>query len=200
MAKNKLLSLDHIYQLNPKQKRKLTKKQRSEKRNQVFNYFKNKLNSNLPKSEIWFKEYYQYFQDIYDIYNDPIDNYIVDILNKKFMYAIEVDGSWHDREDAKIKDLKKDKKLKQLGFLVIRVKHNDLNSLKIAIYKILARRGVKIFKTKIIKDGVTIFEFDLSDIKFNKATYTPKIKPNYPLTKTVIEPFQPKKTILRKKG
>jgi len=88
-----------------------------------------KLNTNLPKSEIWFDELFK-THPAYSLFlkNQIIGKYIVDVLCTEKKIVIEIDGSYHDREDQIAKDFIKDLKLKKKGYTVIRVKAYDLDS------------------------------------------------------------------------
>lgn len=117
----KILSNASVYK---KRKFKLKKKKNS----RIIRYA-NRLNSNLPLSEIWFdglfKSHYLYtkFRK-----NQIIGNYIVDLLCIDNKIIIEIDGSYHERKDQKIKDWYKDQALKKKGYEVIRVIHNNTES------------------------------------------------------------------------
>ena len=50
----------------------------------------------------------------------PILNYIVDFVCLDLLLIIEVDGITHDTEEAMQKDIERDKKLKEVGFTVLR--------------------------------------------------------------------------------
>ena len=50
----------------------------------------------------------------------PILNYIVDFVCLDLMLVIEVDGISHETEEAYRKDRKRDQKLKEIGFSVLR--------------------------------------------------------------------------------
>jgi len=49
-----------------------------------------------------------------------IENYIVDFFCKDLKLIIEVDGKTHEFEEVKINDLKREARLKELGYFVIR--------------------------------------------------------------------------------
>ncbi|MCF6349369.1 MAG: DUF559 domain-containing protein [Flavobacteriaceae bacterium] len=57
----------------------------------------------------------------YDFHRQkPIDNFILDFFCNELMLAIEVDGYSHELIKVYNKDLKKDKKLNELGITVLR--------------------------------------------------------------------------------
>ena len=86
------------------------------------------LNQNLPKSEIWFHNLYEQYRDKNDLNNHPFHNRIPDVINKKYKYIIEIDGSVHDT----LKQIKVDKKKNDLfiksSYCVFRVKAFDEQS------------------------------------------------------------------------
>ena len=50
----------------------------------------------------------------------PILNYIADFVCLELLLIIEVDGITHDSEEAQLKDIKRDEKLNEIGFTVLR--------------------------------------------------------------------------------
>ena len=54
----------------------------------------------------------------------PIDNYIADFICRKLKLIIEVDGSSHDYK--KDKDRKRDLRLNELGYRVVRISESDV--------------------------------------------------------------------------
>lgn len=100
------------------------------------------LNSDLPKSEIWFLEQLKAHNiNITFAQNFVCNHYIIDFRYQEL--AIEVDGSIHDLEEVKEKDKIKNEDLELLGFQVIRIKAFSEQSLKIAIKKIKAYLKIK---------------------------------------------------------
>jgi very-short-patch-repair endonuclease len=101
------------------------------------------LNNNLPRSEKWFQALYKPHKHIDDKFNEPvISRYIGDVVNKSFMYVIEIDGSIHELEEIRRKDLAKEINLRSHGYHVFRIKHNDLAGFNRALEKILRIREV----------------------------------------------------------
>lgn len=88
------------------------------------------LEKNLSKSETWFRELYKKnsFEDENDRYNQPFKRFIPDVINKRFKYVIEVDGSFHDLPHQKAKDRNKDQLYRTHRFKIFRVKAYDLAS------------------------------------------------------------------------
>ncbi len=56
----------------------------------------------------------------------PVGNYIADFLCKELMLIIEVDGLTHEFEEVAEKDLSREKKLREMGFAVIRFDDNEV--------------------------------------------------------------------------
>lgn len=54
----------------------------------------------------------------------PIDNYIADFICRKIKLIIEIDGSSHDHK--KDQDRKRDLRLNELGYQVVRVSETDV--------------------------------------------------------------------------
>jgi very-short-patch-repair endonuclease len=84
---------------------------RGKERKKRLKEFALKLESNLPKSERWFRKLWETnnFRDAYDRYNHPWCRRIPDLVNHKYRYIIEIDGSYHDLESQKTIDAKKDR-------------------------------------------------------------------------------------------
>jgi very-short-patch-repair endonuclease len=109
--------------------KKPKKKKSGIKRNSRMLRYAKRLNENLPKSELWFDELFK-SHNLYPLFlkNQIIHKYIVDLLCTEKKIVIEIDGSYHDREDQIGKDFIKDMKLKKKGYTVIRVKAYDVAS------------------------------------------------------------------------
>lgn len=62
----------------------------------------------------------------------PVDVYITDFFNKDLKLIIEVDGTSHDSRSAS--DIKRDRKLKKMGYSILRFTNEeiffDLNAVK----------------------------------------------------------------------
>lgn len=143
MSQNRLNSnkLDYMKKSNAiakANKRKLKKKLKAAR----LERFAVKLNKNVPNSERWFRSLYnEHYIHSEDKFNVPIcEKYIGDIVNKQFKYVIEIDGSYHDRSDQKLRDAYKDLAITRSGYLIIRVKAYDRLSYLECISKIKSRR------------------------------------------------------------
>ncbi len=74
----------------------------------------------------------------YDFHRQkPIDNYIADFFCKILMLIIEIDGGSHDFEEVQLNDIKRQKKLEELGFHILRFTEKqvrkDINSVLLSI-------------------------------------------------------------------
>lgn len=104
--------------------------------------FAKKLEKNTPNSELWFRSlYFRHYSTCTDKYNQVFGGCIPDVINKTYKYIIEIDGSVHELESVKKKDIKKTHKYVQLGYKVIRVKAYDYDSYIKAINKLVGIRG-----------------------------------------------------------
>jgi len=56
----------------------------------------------------------------------PIDNFIADFFCKELKLVIETDGYTHQFEETRKKDLKKEQRLHELGFLFIRFRDDEV--------------------------------------------------------------------------
>lgn len=92
---------------------------------------------NVPKSELWFRDLYKVYHHWADEVNQVFAGYIPDIINKFYMYIIEID----ELERVKQKDAKKDKRYKALGYKVIRIKAYDIESFEAGMKVVCAIRG-----------------------------------------------------------
>jgi len=80
------------------------------------------LRNNSTKAEIilWLKLKNSQFYG-YDFHRQkPLDNYIVDFYCSELSLAIEIDGYSHELIAVYIKDIKKEKRLNELGIKILR--------------------------------------------------------------------------------
>ena len=69
----------------------------------------------------------------------PISIYIVDFYCHKLKLVIEIDGSVHDSEEAKLNDEKRQNDLENLNLIVIRFTNNQVkNEIELVIEKIFS--------------------------------------------------------------
>ena len=57
-----------------------------------------------------------------------IDEYIVDFYCNEAKLIVELDGSQHYAEEGILKDEVRDKRLKDLGFIILRISNYDVNT------------------------------------------------------------------------
>lgn len=109
-----------------------------------------KLQSKLPKSEIWAdKKLVQLgIRKQIGISNFPYGNkYIPDFINYKYRYILEIDGNIHTNPAIVRKDREKNEFYKSRGFTIFRVKAFNNRSLCSALTKIGKLRN----DTKMVK-------------------------------------------------
>lgn len=87
------------------------------------------LNDNLPASEKWFHEKFRNTEQnkIMNFKSNQIFRslYICDLISIKYKTIIEIDGSFHELPQQKLKDEIKDRKYLEAKFNIIRVKYED---------------------------------------------------------------------------
>ena len=107
------------------------------------------LESNIPKSEIWFRDLYsKHYQAESDRFNVPLHSrYIPDVTNIVFKYIIEIDGSVHNTPEQQAADKVKDDYYKDKGFTVIRIKAYCEDSYIQAIVKLFDLRHKRRYPT-----------------------------------------------------
>ena len=106
--------------------------------------FASNLNINLPRSEQWFQALYKGYQCSTDLFNVQFhQKYIPDVQNRQFKYIIEIDGSVHNREDIKRKDITKDNWFRSKGYKVFRIEAYNVESFQEVINNIVALREEK---------------------------------------------------------
>ena len=72
----------------------------------------------------------------------PISIYIVDFYCHKLKLVVEIDGSVHDSEEAKLNDDKRQNDLENLNLIVIRFTNNQVkNQIELVIEKISSTIG-----------------------------------------------------------
>lgn len=81
-----------------------------------------RLEQNLPKSEVWFRELYKEYIHEKDEFNSPFAGRIPDLINKEFKYIVEIDGSIHNHSSQIKRDANNMLRYFNEGFKVFRVK------------------------------------------------------------------------------
>jgi very-short-patch-repair endonuclease len=115
------------------------KKRRQKKHGRT--QYGHKLNLFRPKSKLWFEEQLK-INDLRFPFDKNITfgGYIPDFISKFYKVIVEVDGSIHNLENVKKKDLKKEIIYKRYGYEVIRVKAYDNESLNFCLKRLLEIR------------------------------------------------------------
>lgn len=85
-------------------------------------------------------------KNAWDFPNKPKHGLIPDILNRRHRYIIEIDGSWHLKEDSKARDKIKDERFAKRGYAVFRVVAYDRDSF-LACVLAVRRRRVEVDRT-----------------------------------------------------
>jgi len=90
--------------------------------------FAKKLRNNSTKSEIilWLKLKNKQLYNYKFIRQKPIDNYILDFYCPELELGIELDGYSHELVEVFHKDLKKEKRLNELGIAILRFKDEQV--------------------------------------------------------------------------
>lgn len=99
------------------------------------------------KSDLWLKEHFKDLITEEDEFNSPEGKYIPDLINRKYKYIIECDGSIHNEKHIKEIDKKKDEYYFRRGFKVFRIRHKDLASFQVIKNSIF---NIKFGKNKTI--------------------------------------------------
>jgi very-short-patch-repair endonuclease len=105
--------------------------------NKSLNKFASQLRKNMTKSESCLWKYVLSARQMkgYTFNRQrPILNFIADFMCKELMIVIELDGITHHSENAITNDEKKDEKLREIGFSVLRFSDDDvLNHLNMVV-------------------------------------------------------------------
>lgn len=111
------------------------------------------LRNNLPESEKWFWREWEAagMKDPDDKCNEVFARFIPDVVNEKFKYVIEVDGSIHQKKEVKKRDEKKDKAFSSRGFEVFRVEAYDYEQFGMLVDMVEAHRDKFTSRPKVIR-------------------------------------------------
>lgn len=151
-----------------KEKCKKIKGERKDKWNNRLKEMAHELNKNEPASEKWFKDLFDAHYSLkQDFYNKPFKKrYIPDVLNYKFKYIIEIDGSIHNTPEQIEKDKKKDIFYKRAGFIVFRVKAFSNESYINLIKELIKIRGHYSHPKQSFRDYLLTLNIDYSTMGF----------------------------------
>lgn len=101
--------------------------------------FAEEIESKNYKSDLWLKEQLKNCLTKEDEFNSPEGPFIPDLINRKYRYIVECDGSVHDLQEVKNKDFRKDKYFLEKGFLVLRVRFGNEKKIQ-EIREIISKR------------------------------------------------------------
>lgn len=122
---------------------KIRKKRQHKSKKKKLKEYSKQLNQNLALSEKWFINLYKSHKLNLnnDVFNKPFKvKYIPDVLNRKYRYVLEIDGSIHNTLKQKEIDKQKDDFYLNSGFLCIRIIAFNNESYILGITKLLAYR------------------------------------------------------------
>lgn len=117
------------------------RQKRVQKIEQRIEKYAHELTNCTPASEVWFQHKYKPYQDPDDDFNKPIFFRIPDVLNQRFKYIIEIDGSIHKKTKIQETDKHKDELFQKRGYKVIRVKAYCESSFLECLKKIADRKA-----------------------------------------------------------
>jgi very-short-patch-repair endonuclease len=100
------------------------------------------LEADLPRGEVWFRKRWNELEmrSAFDEGNAVWQHFILDLLNQKYRYVIEIDGPYHSLPDQQRKDARRDYILKKAGYLVLRIHDYNEKELLAAAEAVRARR------------------------------------------------------------
>ena len=99
-----------------------------------------KLQNEPPKSDQWFQSLFNEYKLENDEYNQAFGFYIPDLINHKYRYIIEIDSSYHLRQDQIKKDVIKNKYYLNNGYECYRIQAYNEDRFKMILQKVLKRR------------------------------------------------------------
>lgn len=123
-----------------KKKRKLKNLPKLGPRNKLVKFAQSIEKKNY-KSDLWLKREWRSVQHPEDKFNSPEGYFIPDLINRKFKYIIECDGSIHGLKEQKERDQKKDEYYRSKGFYVFRVDFMDFSKLEVVKLAVQKVRG-----------------------------------------------------------
>jgi len=98
------------------------------------------LRKNCTESEKILWEYIRRKQLGYEFHRQiPVDQYIVDFYCHELMLAIEIDGTSHDTDDAKVNDAQRQAKLEGLGVSFLRFRDELVKTNPEFVVKVIER-------------------------------------------------------------
>ena len=102
----------------------------------IFSKARELRNKLTPAEQVFWLRLKEEFPK-YKFRRQPISIYIVDFYCHKLKLVVEIDGSVHDSEEAKLNDDKRQNDLENLNLVVIRFTNNQVkNEIELVIEKI----------------------------------------------------------------
>lgn len=90
-------------------------------------YARNLRNQSTKSEVLLWTQLKGKFMDKYDFHRQkPLDNYIADFFCYELKLVIEIDGATHEFEETQKKDLKKERRLNEIGLNVLRFPDSDI--------------------------------------------------------------------------
>jgi cyclase len=105
----------------------------------IFSKARELRNKLTPAEQVFWLRLKEQFPEYKFRRQHPISIYIVDFYCHKLKLVIEIDGSVHDSEEAKLNDEKRQNDLENLNLTVIRFTNNQVkNEIELVIEKIFS--------------------------------------------------------------
>jgi len=105
----------------------------------IFSKARELRNKSTPAEQVFWLRLKEQFPGYKFRRQHPISIYIVDFYCHKLKLVIEIDGSVHDSEEAKLNDEKRQNDLENLNLTVIRFTNNQVkNEIELVIEKIFS--------------------------------------------------------------
>ena len=105
----------------------------------IFSKARELRNKLTPAEQVFWLRLKEQFPEYKFRRQHPISIYIVDFYCHKLKLVIEIDGSVHDSEEAKLDDEKRQNDLENLNLTVIRFTNNQVkNEIELVIEKIFS--------------------------------------------------------------
>jgi len=105
----------------------------------IFSKARELRNKSTPAEQVFWLRLKEQFPEYKFRRQHPISIYIVDFYCHKLKLVIEIDGSVHDSEEAKLNDEKRQNDLENLNLTVIRFTNNQVkNEIELVIEKIFS--------------------------------------------------------------
>lgn len=113
--------------------------------------FAREIEKQLPASERWFREFWlsNGLLDDDDRFNEPFGKRIPDLINHKFKYVIEIDGTIHNTPRQTKIDASKDRFYESKGYSVLRVRAFMVSDL-LGCVEVVERLRLSLARPKVL--------------------------------------------------